>query len=94
MTLNELEQLNNLRTALRTIEAQVSATQIALSSLKNKVDDVYFNACVEFNEDGGMSKEAAEILKHKGTPYSMKMSVPDSAYGAEGMGDVAATTMV
>ena len=41
-----------------------------------------------------MSKEAAEILKHKGTPYSMKMSVPDSAYGAEGMGDVAATTMV
>lgn len=91
---DEFTQLDELRRALKTIDAQLSSANMTLNFLETKVAEAYYAACREFNEDGGMNKEAAAMLRGNKIPHSMCMPVPDKGYGIEGMGDLAATTMV
>ena len=74
MTILELTQLDELRTALRAISANLSSIQIGLDLLRGKIEDAYFSACAalatdfdrtqsrDFDENGGMNREAAQTL--------------------------------
>lgn len=94
MNINELTQLEELRKALGAINKQLNSAGITLNLLKTKVDEVYYAACQKFNEDGSINKEAAAILRREKIPHSMCMPIPDKGYAMEGMGDLAAITMV
>ena len=71
MTINELSQLDELRVALRAIGARLSLLQIHLDSLRGKIDDAYYAACSDFNEDGNLNKEAKARLQEVETKCNL-----------------------
>ena len=68
MLINELIQLDELRTALRAISAQLSSCAIHLDQLREKVESVYYTTCSSFNppapnvfkKERGKDKERCE----------------------------------
>lgn len=74
MDASEITYLDELRIALRSIEAQFQVAHIALNMVRTRVENAYYAACV------------AVMSPQKQIPRSMKSRVPDAAY-AWGCGD-------
>ena len=89
--LKELTQLDDLRKTLQAINTSLGSAQTLIRILTEKVEKAYADACVNFNEDGGMNREARRKLQEMEIPLSMKVTVPDAAYAWECGDDFAQT---